>query len=143
MTAFDWIDLFVCLAVVGVAIAWKRKEAQWAVGSFCLYHVFGRIVVDGHFDPVISLAMLQTIMAGGYLASRYLSLYGVAVGCIFALMSISSCYAWVMELDTTYKQGLGFDLWNFQSLCLHVIAVLIMAGTIRYDRVFRISAADR
>lgn len=135
MTVFDWIDLGVCLTVVAVAIAWKVKEAQWAVGGLLLYHVAGRIVVDGHFDPIISLATLQTTIAVGYLLSRYLSLYGVAVGCIFAIMSISSCLAWLTGMDAPYKQGLGFDLWNFQSLCLHAVAILIIVGIVRYDRI--------
>lgn len=145
ITAFDMIDACLVAAVIVTAIAYRAWWARWAIGGLALYHVLGRAIAWNLADPLAELALLQLGVAAGYLFGPLLSLYGRAVGTIFAVMSLSSLYASLDGSLPPLGEGLGFDLWNFQSVCLDAVAVLMILGVMRHYAIVRMAGpgADR
>lgn len=131
ITIFDVMDFTLVMGCFAVASIWRVPSAYWAAGGLLLYHVGGRWIVFQMTDPLPLLALGQWGVALGYLLSPVLSNYGRVVGTLFVLMSFSTLAAVAAGMQVTHFGGMQLDLWNFQSACLTLAAITIMAGTIR------------
>lgn len=134
ITVFDIIDVALVSGVIVAAIRLRAWWATWAVSALVLYHLFGRAVAWQVENPLPELALMQLAVAAGYLFGPILSNYGRIVGSLFVIMSLSSVTAGIAGELPPLAAGLGVDLWNFQSMCLHVVSITLIIGINRHER---------
>lgn len=143
LTLFDILDaLLLAAAIVAVIMSGRPRVLVWPVAALAAYHVLGRQVMTWP-DNALSLAALQTMAATGYLFSPILSNYGRMIASLFLAMSLSGIIATLTETVPPLGQGLGLNLWNFQSGCLHAAALLTIAGVMRHGHLYHGRAARR
>jgi hypothetical protein len=138
MTLFDAIDAAAVSLAVVVFFASKQWAVGWAVGSLLLFHLGGRHYLAN--GTLLDIAALQTAMAVGFLLGPFLTVYGRLVGTVYAVLSVISVMAYSTGWTVPTGQGIGINIWNIQSIGLHVIVWLTITGTLRHGR---ISAANR
>lgn len=134
ITVFDAIDAALLGAVAVVAACRRAHWAATAVAALFAYHLLGRWIAWREADPLPVLGVMQGAVAFGYLVSPLLSNYGRIIGSLFVAMSLSSLIGAMAGIVPQNGQGLGVDLWNFQSACLDAVAVIMIIGMIRRDR---------
>ena len=133
MTIFHHLDAIGVALALTVFFASRQWAVGWAVGSLLLFHLGGRYyLVNG---TLLDLAAMQTAMASGFLFGPFLTVYGRLVGTIYAVMSMASLAVYASGNVPPVGHGLGLNIWNFHSLCLHVIVGLTIIGTVRHGRI--------
>lgn len=143
LTVFDVLDAVLLAAAIAAVIASGRPRVLvWPVAALAAYHILGRQVLTWP-DNALSLAALQTMAATGYLFSPILSNYGRMIASLFLAMSLAGVAATLTATVPPLGQGLGFNLWNFQSACLHMASLLTIAGVLRHGHLYGGNAARR
>lgn len=142
-TVFDVVDALVVATTFVPVVARRQWHLLPAPLGLTFYHIGGRIILTQAYDPALSLAIAQTCVAVGFLFSAVLTNYGRLVGSIFLAMSMSGALTYITDTTPPLAGGLGLNLWNFQSLALHIVAVLIITGALRHASILRRRGADR
>lgn len=136
-TFFDIVDaLLIACTFVPVVV---RRDYRLLVAPIGLagYHFIGRIIINYIDDPALLLSFVQTLVSVVLLFALIQINYRRIIATLFLFMSLSGIVATVFNVVPPIGQGLAFNLWNFQSLCLHIIAILIIAGTVKNGKVHR------
>jgi hypothetical protein len=141
MTVHDYIDVLLVAAVIAVWLRTGRPALGWAVGGLLMTHVVARHIIAAYDEPLLPMGVGLTGLAVAYLLSPILTVYGRAVGSLFAVMGFM-CFVSVMGGHNPQTgQGLGFNVWNALSLTLHLAAAIILVGVLRHADI--LARADR
>jgi hypothetical protein len=135
MTIHDVIDALLVAAVIAAWLRTGRPALGWAVGGLLMTHVVARHIIASYDEPLLPMGVGLTGLAVAYLLSPILTVYGRAVGSLFALMGFVCCVSVMGGHNPPTGQGLGFNVWNALSLMLHVAAAIILIGIVRHGHI--------
>ena len=140
MTVHDYIDALLVAAVIAAWLRTGRPALGWAVGGLLMTHVVARHIIAAYDEPLLPLGVGLTGLSIAYLLSPILTVYGRAVGSLFALMGFM-CFASVMTgHNPPIGHGLGLNVWNGLSMMLHLAAAIILIGIVRHGHILARSA---
>lgn len=135
VTAFDYLDIAMVMAVIGTMMWRGAWAAQWGIWAIVVVHVAYRVILTFSPDPVMHLGMAFLLVGIGFLFSHILTIYGTVVASLLFVMSGACALTEFMGWPAPTDQGLGLDLHNFNSACLHVIAITALIAVLRHERI--------
>ena len=135
VTRFDYLDIAMVMTVIGVMMWRGSWSAQWGVWGICAVHIAYRIILTFSPDPVLHLGAAFILAGIGFMFSRVLTVYGVIIASLLFTMSGGCALTEFMGWPAPVDQGLGLDIHNFNSACLHVIAITAFVAVVRHERI--------
>lgn len=143
VTPFDYLDIAVVMTVIAVMMWRGAWSAQWGIWGIVAVHVAYRVILTFSTDPVLHLGVAFILTGIGFMFSRVLTVYGVIIASLLFTMSGACALTEFMGWSAPTDQGLGLDLHNFNSACLHVIAVTALIAVVRHERIARADLVRR
>ncbi|MFP1634066.1 hypothetical protein ACLB6G_20240 [Zhengella sp. ZM62] len=142
ITMFDNLDAAVVAAVAVIWVMSRQWQLVWAVVALALYHLWGRWIVWNSADPALELAALATGIGWAFVFGPILSVYGRLIGSVFFTMAVVTAL-WSPFGIPLVGKGVGFNLWNFLSLCLYAASALTIMGVLSHARLSTARRARR
>ncbi len=144
LTVFDILDGGLVAAVIATAFVCRASWAIPPVAGLVAYHAIGRWVAFQTADPLPLLAIMAFLTSLSFHFGAFFTIYARLIGTLFALISMSAAMGAWFGIVPQNGMGLALDVWNFQSLALGLIAILMIMGIVRHERlVARAGHADR